>query len=305
MSRITVTGGLGYCGSVLVPRLLAGGHSVRVVDIGWFGNHLEKHPKLKVFQADIRGNFPLGATDAVIHLAAVANDPTGELDPKLTWEINALATAQLAARAVQEGVKQFIYASSGSVYGVSEEVTEDSPLVPVSEYNKSKLVAERALLSYSDKMIVQILRPATVCGVSPRMRLDVMVNSLTMQAITKQLMKFDGGEQYRPNVHIEDLCDAYLWFLSKPALTGIYNVGFENLQIKKIAYLVGQKVNARNQAMPMTDRRSYRMNSRKILDTGFKPKKSVEHAIAEIASHVKQGLLKDSPDCYNLRVMQR
>jgi nucleoside-diphosphate-sugar epimerase len=305
--RLTVTGGLGYIGSVLVPKLLAADHHVRVVDIGWFGNHLQKHPKLKIIEADIRDDkFPIGATDAIIHLAAVANDPTGELDPKLTWEINALATTQLAARAVSEGVKQFIYASSGSVYGTSEalEVTEDSPLMPLSEYNKTKMVAERVLLSYADKMAVQILRPATVCGVSPRMRLDVMVNSLTMQAINNEVMKFNGGDQYRPNVHIEDMADAYLWFLARPLLTGIYNVGFENLRIKKIAYMVGQKVNARSQAMPMTDKRSYRINSDKLLATGFRPKKTVADAIAEIVGAVKAGL-QDTPQCHNLLTMQK
>lgn len=302
--RITVTGGLGYIGSVLVPKLLAKGHHVKVIDIGWFGNHLEKHPKLKVVQDDIRNDFHLGQADAIIHLAAVANDPTGELDPKLTWEVNALATTRLADKAVREGVQQFIYASSGSVYGISEaqQVTEETPLVPLSEYNKSKLVAERALLSYADQMQVKILRPATVCGVSPRMRLDVMVNSLTMQAAKNGLMKFGGGDQYRPNVHIEDMCAAYLWFLEHP-LTGIYNVGFENLQIKKIAYMVGKHANARTQAMPSTDKRSYRLNSDKLLATGFKPTKTVDHAISEIVGQVKAGLLIDRPGCYNLQTM--
>ncbi len=306
--RVLVTGGLGYVGSVLVPKLLAAGHHVRVVDIGWFGNHLEKHKNLKVTEADIRDDkFPIGATDAIIHLAAVANDPAGELDQKLTWEVNALATAQLAARAVVEGVKQFIYASSGSVYGVSEalDVAEDAPLVPLSEYNKSKAVAERVVLSYADKMAVQILRPATVCGVSPRMRLDVMVNSLTMQALTNGLMKFNGGNQYRPNVHIDDMVGAYLWFLDRPLFTGIYNVGFENLQIKKIAYLVGQKVNARSQAMPTNDKRSYRINSDKLLATGFRPKKTVEHAIDEIIGAVRAGKLLDAPGCYNIAEMKK
>ena len=294
-------------GSVLVPKLLAAGHHIRVLDVQWFGNYLEKHPHLKVTQGDIRDQkFPLGATDVIIHLAAVANDPTGELDPQLTWEITALATAQLAARAAAEGVKHFIYASSGSVYGVSEalDVAEDAPLVPLSEYNKSKAVAERVVLSYADKMAVQILRPATVCGVSPRMRLDVMVNSLTMQALTNGLMKFNGGNQYRPNVHIDDMVGAYLWFLDRPLFTGIYNVGFENLQIKKIAYLVGQKVNARSQAMPTNDKRSYRINSSKLLATGFRPKKTIVDAISEIVEKFNAGQLKDTDECYNLRVMK-
>ena len=213
--RICLTGGCGYIGSVLVPKLLKLGHVVRVFDIQWFGNYLEPHPRLNVIKADIRKPFPIGQADAVIHLAAIANDPTGNLDPKLTWEVNALATMQLADRAMRDGVRQFLYASSGSVYGVSDapNVTEDLPLVPLSEYNKTKMVAERAVLSYSDRMAVQILRPGTVCGVSPRMRLDVAVNSITMQALEEGTITIQGGGQIRPNIHIEDMTDLYLLIL--------------------------------------------------------------------------------------------
>ena len=306
--RVLVTGGCGYVGSVLVPKLLDAGHIVRVVDIQWFGNYLAPHPSLKVIVGDIRDQtFPIGATDAIIHLAAVANDPTGELNPKLTWEINALATMQLADRAVRLGVKQFIYASSGSVYGVSNapEVTEDLPLVPLSEYNKTKMVAERALLSYSDKMAVQILRPATVCGFSPRMRLDLMVNSLTMQALEKGVIQFNGGEQWRPNIHIEDMTDLYLWMLDRPELTGIYNAGFENLQISEIARMVAQKVKAEIVAEPSTDPRSYRINSDKLLATGFTPQHTVADAIDEIVLKVHDGQLKDERRWHNLKEMPR
>lgn len=304
---VTVTGGCGYVGSVLVPKLLDAGHIVRVIDLQWFGNYLQPHERLKVVSGDIRDqSLSIGASDAIIHLAAVANDPTGDLDPKLTWEINALATMQLADRAAREGVKQFIYASSGSVYGISKSpnVTEETILVPLSEYNKTKMVAERAVLSYANDMKVQILRPATVCGYSPRMRLDVMVNSLTVQAATEGLMKFNGGAQYRPNIHIDDMTDLYLWMLDRPDLTGIYNAGFENLQIKKIAYLVGQQANARSQAMPTDDLRSYRINSDKLLATGFQPKKTVADAIREIVERVKSGQLKDEKQWYNLATMK-
>ena len=305
--RVCVTGGCGFVGSVLVPKLLAAGHLVRVLDTNWFGNYLQPHKNLKVTIGDIRDQtFPIGATDAIIHLAAVANDPTGDLDPKLTWEINALATMQLADRAVREGVKQFIYASSGSVYGVSDapEVTEEVPLVPLSEYNKTKMVAERALLSYVDRIMrVQILRPATVCGWSPRMRLDTMVNSFTMQALANQFIKFNGGDQFRPNIHIEDMTDLYLWMLDKPHLTGIYNAGFENLRIKEIAKLVADRLHVRTVAMPTNDARSYRINSDKLLATGFKPKRTVANAIEEIIAKFNAGKLRDEPQWYNLKTM--
>ena len=301
-----VTGGCGYVGSVLVPKLLTAGHIVRVVDINWFGNYLPPHKNLKVVETDIRKPFPIGEADAVIHLAAVANDPTGDLDPKLTWEVNALATMQLADRCVRNGVEQFIYASSGSVYGVSDrpQVTEDVPLVPLSEYNKTKMVAERVLLSYADTMAVQILRPATVCGFSPRMRLDVMVNSLTMQALTKKVITFNGGEQFRPNIHIEDMTDLYLWMLDRPGLTGIYNAGFENLKISEIAGLVASRVRAGIEAAPSNDPRSYRINSNKLLSAGFVPRHTVAGAIDQIIAAYAAGSLRDEPQWHNLKTMQ-
>ena len=304
--RICLTGGCGYIGSVLVPKLLKLGHVVRVFDIQWFGNYLEPHPRLNVIKADIRKPFPIGQADAVIHLAAIANDPTGNLDPKLTWEVNALATMQLVDRAAREGVKQFIYASSGSVYGVSEEpnVTEDLPLVPLSEYNKTKMVAERAVLSYSDKMSVQILRPGTVCGISPRMRLDVAVNAITMQALEKGAITIQGGKQIRPNIHIEDMTDLYLWMLERPHLTGVYNAGFENLSIHEIAERVARKLGVQVSAESSTDPRSYRLNSAKLLATGFKPKYTVNDAISQIIARVREGVLSDQIHWHNLKAMK-
>ena len=305
--RIVVTGGCGFIGSVLVPKLLAAGHFVRVFDVQWFGNYLHPHKNLKVDKIDIRDtNLPLGAADAVIHLAAVANDPTGDLNPKLTWEVNALATMQLADQAVREGVKQFIYASSGSVYGVSEatDVTEDLPLVPLSEYNKTKMVAERCVLSYSDKMAVQILRPATVCGMSPRMRLDVAVNAITIMAMAEGRIKINGGKQVRPNIHIEDMTDLYLWMLDRPRLTGIYNAGFENLTIAEIARRVAERAKVRTVALPVVDKRSYRLSSRKLLSAGFEPKHTVDEAIESIVKAYQSRLLRDEPRWYNVSSMK-
>ena len=170
--KILVTGGCGYKGHVLIPKLLERGCDVIAFDIQWFGNYLIPHKNLSVIKGDVRdtGSIPLDGVDCIIHLSSIANDPCSDLDPKLTWEISALATMQLADKAKREGIKHFIYASSGSVYGVKEElqVTEDLKLEPISEYNKTKMVGERVLLSYENDMVVQIVRPATVCGYSPR-----------------------------------------------------------------------------------------------------------------------------------------
>lgn len=305
--RVLVTGGCGYIGSVLVPKLLAAGYDVVVMDIQWFGDHLGTHPRLRVTDIDIRKPFPLEHYGAIIHLAAVANDPTGDLDPQLTWEVNALATMRLAEGAARSGVKQFIYASSGSVYGVSDapQVTEETPLDPISEYNKTKMVAERCVLSYSDKMAVQILRPATVCGYSPRMRLDVVVNMLTMQAMTKGQITVLGGSQMRPNIHIQDMTDLYLWMLERPHLTGIWNAGFENLSVAEIADKVESYVNCRIATCPSSDPRSYRMNSDKLLAAGFKPQQTVDDAIGDIVAQIATGALRDEEKCYNLKAMPR
>jgi nucleoside-diphosphate-sugar epimerase len=215
---------------------------------------------------------------------------------------------QLADSAVRKGVKQFVYASSGSVYGIKDEekVTEDLPLLPVSEYNKTKMVAERVLLSYADRMLVQIIRPATVCGYSPRMRLDVSVNMLTMQALTKGVITVFGGSQIRPNIHIQDITDLYLYLIDNGSrLQGIYNAGFENLSIMDIAQSIAQRIPAEIRVTVSQDPRSYRVNSDKLLATGFKPRKTVDDAIDEIVEEYGKGNLKDEEHFYNLRWMQR
>lgn len=306
--KILVTGGCGYKGTVLVPKLLDAGHIVDVVDTIWFGNFLKEHKNLNVFKKDVRDidQVQLEGVDAIIHLSSIANDPVGDLDPKLTWEISCLATMQLADKAVKCGVKQFIYASSGSVYGLKDEadVTENLQLVPLTEYNKTKMVAERVLLSYSDRIIVQIIRPATVCGLSPRMRLDVSVNMLTLQALTRGEITVLGGNQTRPNIHIEDITDLYIFLLGRPELTGIYNAGFENLSILTIAENISKKTKAKIKVLPSNDPRSYRINSDKLLSTGFKPKKNVSDAIDEIRHAYHLGLLKDEDHFYTLKWMK-
>jgi len=307
--KILVTGGCGYKGSVLLPLLLADGHEVLSIDTQWFGNYLPEHPSLTNLQLDIRdtGSIPLEGVEAIIHLANIANDPAVELNPTLSWEVNVLAGQQLADRAVRAGVKQFIFASSGSVYGVKDEpnVTEDLTLVPISVYNKTKMVAERVFLSYQDKMQVHCIRPATVCGVSPRMRLDVSVNMLSYQALKNGRITVFGGDQTRPNIHIQDIADVYRHFLAHPEIaSGCYNAGFENISILDIAEQVKSKIGAEIVVSASNDPRSYRQDSSKLLATGFQPSHSVADAISEIADAFQQNALPDGDSCYTVKWMQ-
>ena len=307
--KIFVTGGCGYKGHILIPKLLDRGYEVISFDVQWFGNYLKPHKNLEIIKGDIRhiNNISLSGVDCIIHLSSIANDPCGDLDPKLTWEVSALATMQLADKAKRMGVRRFIYASSGSVYGIKEElqVTEDLELKPIAEYNKTKMVGERVLLSYQDDMIVQIVRPATVCGLSPRMRLDVSVNLLTMQALAKGKITVFGGDQVRPNIHIEDITDLYLHLIDHPEITGIFNAGFENISIMDIAKLITKYIPVEIEVTPSSDPRSYRINSDKLLSTGFKPKKRVEDAVREIIKSYQSGELKDEDHFYNLLWMEK
>ena len=308
--KLLVTGGCGYVGTVLVPALLADGHDVTVYDSQWFGNYLKPHARLTLIKGDMRDidAIPLQGMEVIIHLANIANDPAVELNQTLSWEVNVLATQQLMDRAVRVGtVKQFIFASSGSVYGVKEEpqVTEDLVLVPISAYNKTKMVAERLLLSYRDVMQVHCVRPATVCGYSPRMRLDVSVNMLTMQAISKGRVTVFGGDQTRPNINIHDMVRVYQHFLANPGVaSGCYNAGFENISIMEIARRVTQRVSAEVITSPSNDPRSYRQNSDKLISTGFKQQYSVNDAIDEVIAKVKSGELKDEDHYYTVRTMK-
>lgn len=307
--RILVTGGFGYIGSVLVPELLALGHAVTVYDIGWFGRHIPDHPSLTAVSGDTRDidAVPMAGQDAVINLANVANDPCGDLDSKLTWEVNCLATMKLAEKAAACGVRQFLHASSGSVYGVKDEpeVTEDLTCVPISDYNKTKMVSERVLLSYADKFALQIIRPATVCGYSPRMRLDVAVNLLTMQALAKKRITVLGGDQTRPNIHMKDIVRVFLHFLAcGDQYTGIFNAGFENISILDLAQKIVDVVPAEIEIKPSNDPRSYRQNSDKLLATGFSPKYGVADGIRDVAEAFASGRLADEDRWYNIRTMK-
>lgn len=306
--KVLVTGACGYKGTVLVPKLIAEGHDVVAFDIQWFGNQLRDSDALTIVKGDIRyaDEMPLDGVDAIIHLSSIANDPAGDLNPKLTWEVSCLATMQLADRAARAGIEHFIYASSGSVYGVKEEahVTEDLSLVPISEYNKTKMCAERILLSYESEMAVQIVRPATVCGFSPTMRNDVSVNMLTMFALKNGKITVFGGDQTRPNVHIDDITDLYVFLLDNPHVTGVFNAGFENLSILDIANMITRHVDAEVEVTPSNDPRSYRVNSDKLLAAGFRPKKGVEDAIKELIGLYRQGVWTDEPSYHRMKWMQ-
>ena len=308
--KILVTGGSGFKGSVLIPKLLEDGHSVISIDTNWFGDNLSDNEKLTKIKCDIReiDNIPFKGIDSIIHLANIANDPAVELNPTLSWEVNVLASQQIADKAVRDGVKQLIFASSGSVYGIKEElnVTEDLSLVPISTYNKTKMVAERVFLSYKDKLNVVCIRPATVCGYSPRMRLDVSVNMLTFQALKNQKITVFGGQQTRPNIHIQDMVNVYRHFLNLPKLeSGCYNAGFENISILEIANMVSKKINSEIIITESNDPRSYRQDSSKLIKTGFTPKYSVSNAIDEIITAYQENKIVDSENSYTVKWMKK
>lgn len=297
--RILVTGGCGYVGSSLVPSLLNDGHEIVVIDIEWFGNTLPNSPKLRCIKGDIRdsANYPAEKFDVVIHLANIANDPSVDLNPELSWEVNTLATLQLLNWAKKFDVKDFIYASSGSVYGLSDEprVTEDLPLLPISTYNKTKMVAEQIISNWRDEFRVVSLRPATICGYSPRMRFDLAVNLLTYQALSSKRIKVLGGEQVRPNIHISDMVQVYRHFINNRNIpSGSYNAGFENLTILEIAKRIADDVGAEIEVEQSNDPRSYRLDSSKLIATGFKPQFTISDAVGELKERFIGGTLENS-----------
>ena len=302
---LLVTGGCGYVGTRLTEALLERTpEEVTVIDTAWFGNHLAPHPRLTVDVRDVRAmdDVDLSRFDTIFHLAGIANDPAADLNPYKSWEVNVLATLRLADRAARQGVRQFVFPSSGAVYGVRSEprITEDLDLMPISDYNKTKMVAERVILSYRDRMTTTIVRPATVCGMSGRMRLDLTVNLLTMQALTNGRMTVFGGAQVRPNIHIDDLVDLYL-FAWERRLDGVYNAAFENLTVLEIAQLIARHVPAEIVVQgDNADPRSYRLCSDRLCATGFAPKKNVAAAVQELAAAYRAGQLADRPDCHTV-----
>jgi len=308
--HILITGGCGYTGTVLTKDLINLGYKVTVIDTQWFGNYLLPKKNLKVIKLDIRNyeKIPLKKVNVIVHLANIANDPSVELNSKLSWEVNVLATQKLVENAVKHKVKQFIFASSGSVYGVKKEkhVTEKLSLIPISTYNKTKMIAERVLKSYENKIQLHCIRPATVCGYSPRMRLDVSVNMFVFQALKYKSMTVLGGNQVRPNIHIQDLINVYKHFIFNPNLpSGFYNAGFENLKIIDIAKKVAKIIPSKIIIKKGNDPRSYRQNSKKLLSTGFKKMFSVVDAIREIKQSYEKNFFRESDSCYTVKLMKK
>lgn len=323
--KVLITGGAGYVGTILTPQLLNAGHEVTVYDTCFFGNFLAPHPKLKVVEADIRDvqKFKIACQgiDTVLHLACISNDPSFELDEGLSKTINYDCFEPLVVTAKEAGVKRFVYASSSSVYGVSDEpdVTEDHPLVPLTLYNKFKGMCEPHLFKHmSDEFVCVTIRPATICGYSPRMRLDLSVNILTNHAVNNRKITVLGGKQLRPNLHINDMADLYELLLDVPAdkLQGqTFNAGYENMSIMDIAHTVKKVVEEEIPGAPIeidvaetNDPRSYHINSQKIEKTiGFKPIRSVEDAIRDLCKAFNEGKLPNSltdERYFNVRTMK-
>ncbi|MDX2073982.1 MAG: NAD-dependent epimerase/dehydratase family protein [Alphaproteobacteria bacterium] len=322
-NHVMVTGGAGYVGSKLVPALLDRGYKVTVLDLYMYGDHLfdaYKGPALREIKGDIRDaaavKSALEGCDAVIHLACISNDPSFDLNPDLGRTINYDCFRPMVKAAKESGVKRFIYASSSSVYGVKEEdqVTEDLPLEPLTDYSKFKAMCEDDLEAERAPGFVGVtIRPATVCGYAPRLRLDLSVNILTNFAINKGFIKVFGGDQLRPNIHIDDMVDAYLLLLEADdaKVDGkIFNAGYENHSINDIARMVKNIVgkDVEIKVEPTNDNRSYRVSSEKIKkELGFSAKRTIEDAVVSLKDAFDAGKIPNSFDddiYFNIKRMQ-
>ena len=320
--NIFITGGAGYVGARLVPKLLEEGYRVTVFDLMIYGlNVIKDHPNLVMFKGDIRDiasvEKNITGHDAVIHLACISNDPSFELNPSLGKSINLDSFEPLVQSSINAGVKRFIYASSSSVYGVKKEsnVTEELNLDPLTDYSKFKAECERILEKYTDdSFTTTTLRPATVCGYSPRQRLDVVVNILTNLAFHNRRIPVFGGEQLRPNIHILDMVDAYLKILecADNEINGeIFNVGSENHSVNELAQIVkdvvGDDVEISTEIS--NDKRSYHISSEKIgSKLGFLSKRSVTQASEELTKAFVEGKLQkplENHNYFNIKTMQK
>jgi nucleoside-diphosphate-sugar epimerase len=308
--KILVTGGCGYVGTVLITKLLKLNYKVISIDTKWFGDYLPKNKNLTNLKLDIKNinQNHLKNVNAIIHLASIANDPMSEIDKNLSWEVSCLGTFNLLINAAKSGVKKIIYASSSSVYGLKKEknVTEKLSLKPISLYNSVKMITERIVMSFGEYLNYIIIRPATVCGYSPRMRYDLTVNALTFTALRKKKIIIEGGKQIRPNIHIDDLTDLYIFLIkNKKIKNQIYNAGFENLSVEKIANVIKKKIKSKLIYKKKIDLRSYRINSDKLLKSGFKPKKNINIAIEELISLYKKKKLRNYPNFFSVKWLKR
>jgi nucleoside-diphosphate-sugar epimerase len=320
MKKIFITGGAGYVGSVLTPYLLKKGYLVTVYDLFIYGNTLENNKNLKIVKGDIRDLELLKKSifnhDIIIHLACISNDPSFELNPILGKEINLDSFLPLVKLSKESGIKRFIYASSSSVYGIKKEknVNEDMLLEPLTDYSRFKADCEKILLKEkTDNFIVSILRPATVCGFSPRQRLDLVVNILTNLAYHKREVSVFGGDQLRPNIHIDDMVRAYELFIliDGNKINGeIFNVGFENKSVLELAeevkMVIGDDVKIRR--VPTEDNRSYHISSEKIKENlGFKYNSTILNAIEDLKKAFDEKKLNNpmkNIDYFNIKKMQ-
>jgi nucleoside-diphosphate-sugar epimerase len=322
---VLVTGGAGYVGAMLVPKLLAKGYKVKILDLYLYGedvlDSVKGHPHLEHVKGDIRDHALLERVipgcDAVIHLACISNDPSFELDLELGKSINFDAFIDLVKVSKKCKVQRFIYASSSSVYGIKDvsNVTEDLPLEPLTDYSKYKALCEDVLTAERvPGFTTLIVRPATVCGYSPRLRLDLAVNILTNHAVTNRQIKVFGGEQMRPNIHIDDMTDLYVKTLEWPAsaIDGkTYNVGFHNHKVGEIAGLVKTVVGSDVKIVttPTDDNRSYHVSSEKIKrELGFAATHTIEDAVQDLVTAFANNRIPDSMTddrYYNIKRMQR
>jgi nucleoside-diphosphate-sugar epimerase len=323
-STVLVTGGAGYIGSVLVPRLVPA-HRVIVLDAMWFGNHglmpLAGRDEVRVIPGDIRDralvdSILASGVDTVIHLAAVSNDPCSELDPQLTTTVNLDATRALMQSARRHGVRRFINASSASVYGIKEapEVTEELPLAPLTLYARYKAETEEYLRELCDARFTGVsVRAATVCGYSPRLRLDLTINILSYQALTRGELRVFGGAQQRPNVHVEDLCDFYAALVTadpEQINGGAFNVVAANASVLELAHMVRDQVAPALPVVvePSPDHRSYRISGRRAeRELGFRPRRELAEAVRGLRDAFADGRVPDPHDARhrNVEVMKR
>jgi nucleoside-diphosphate-sugar epimerase len=322
--NVLITGGAGYVGSALVPSLLGKGYNVTVYDLYLYGDvfkDIENNPNLTQIKGDIRDKDKLiDATkgiDALIHLACISNDPSYELNPELGKSINLDAFYNVVEAAEINNVKRFIYASTSSVYGIKEEknVRETDTCEPLTDYSKFKLECEKVLLNRKKGMDRVVLRPATVCGYARRLRLDLVVNVLTIHALVNKKIRVYGGTQLRPNINMKDRVRVYEILLEAPSekVDGeIFNAGYQNLSVDEIAALIKDTIGDPDitvEHIPTDDIRSYHINSDKIKKVlGFEPKYTIKDAVESLIDAHNKGLIKDglnNPLYHNIKLMQK